>query len=925
MTVRLTARKVFILTLLLMGWAIGLTPAAISAPVFSVEYSVEFSPDMLVFDKIQEYDFVRLQEPGYLNRLGEPMLPMQVIKIALPEGMTVEDIRIADTKYQDISGEFNIFPSQPPIEIGQDEDELVFVEPNEDTYRSSQPYPESAVELIGQSDLAGQSMAEVAIYPVQYTPGNKKLSFLTSITFVLEGSDGYVCGDYLPANCSQETKEVYRRRLQKLVNNKEAIKLVEASAALKLTRSLPSTTPFDHVIITSDANALYYQPLVDWHTKRGLRDTVVTTSFIHSNYSGSDAKERIRNFIIDAHQNWGTMYFLLGGESSTIPFAYREYESTSVPSDSYYGDYDDDWEYEIYIGRMTAEGATQINRFVNKVLKYETDPPLLAYPTNAALLGMDLTISSDPPYYTLTRTENMKEYINENFIPSHFAVTTIYDTQSSNHLDDFKAALNTGQNVVNHSDHSNYSVMCTGDRNHGWCFYSSDIYDLTNYNKFCNIFSLGCYANRMDANDAISEQFIFGVDTTGAVSFTGNTRSGWFYVGDPFSLSSDLDVKWWISLFGYNWYKLGEALAVCKSMSNVHNQFPFSEWTLNLLGEPAMPVWTALPISMYVTHPTDIEALPQDFTVHVEKGGGVNLTDAYVCIWLDGNIYERGTTNSYGDVTFNISPSAVGTMYVTVTRQNYIPYSGEAEVYGNVPPTCYAPDDTVIFQCNPTTISLPVGCSDDDGNLAEGPELVSGRGQIVGGNWQYTPSIEDDSIEVTIRCTDSLDFFCETTFIVYFDFNDSPTCFVPNDTTIMKETPITELSLPVYAEDDDDNLIDGMVINGPGTLSEGYWLYTPTDDEVINVTVQYNDECGAVCESSFNIEYNVHACGDANGDLDINIFDVTYLITYLYLDGPAPDPLLTGNPNGDETINIFDITCLINYLYTGGPPPVCRY
>lgn len=63
--------------------------------------------------------------------------------------------------------------------------------------------------------------------------------------------------------------------------------------------------------------------------------------------------------------------------------------------------------------------------------------------------------------------------------------------------------------------------------------------------------------------------------------------------------------------------------------------------------------------------------------------------------------------------------------------------------------------------------------------------------------------------------------------------------------------------------------------------------------------------------------------GEANADGTINIFDITYLITYLYLGGPAPVPyaLCNGDPNCDCTCNIFDITYLIQFLYLSGPPP----
>lgn len=69
-------------------------------------------------------------------------------------------------------------------------------------------------------------------------------------------------------------------------------------------------------------------------------------------------------------------------------------------------------------------------------------------------------------------------------------------------------------------------------------------------------------------------------------------------------------------------------------------------------------------------------------------------------------------------------------------------------------------------------------------------------------------------------------------------------------------------------------------------------------------------------------------CGDVNNDEATNIFDITYLITYLYLGGPEPDCGISfagicGDVNNDSTINIFDITYLINHLYMGGPEPNC--
>ena len=63
--------------------------------------------------------------------------------------------------------------------------------------------------------------------------------------------------------------------------------------------------------------------------------------------------------------------------------------------------------------------------------------------------------------------------------------------------------------------------------------------------------------------------------------------------------------------------------------------------------------------------------------------------------------------------------------------------------------------------------------------------------------------------------------------------------------------------------------------------------------------------------------------GDANADGKINSADVSYLINYLFVGGPAPKPLEAGDANCDGSINSADVAYLINYLFVGGPTPGC--
>jgi len=58
-----------------------------------------------------------------------------------------------------------------------------------------------------------------------------------------------------------------------------------------------------------------------------------------------------------------------------------------------------------------------------------------------------------------------------------------------------------------------------------------------------------------------------------------------------------------------------------------------------------------------------------------------------------------------------------------------------------------------------------------------------------------------------------------------------------------------------------------------------------------------------------------HRSGDANGDGAVDIQDVTYIISYIYFEGPKPNPLIVVDVNNDNNVNILDISCLVRFLF----------
>ena len=78
---------------------------------------------------------------------------------------------------------------------------------------------------------------------------------------------------------------------------------------------------------------------------------------------------------------------------------------------------------------------------------------------------------------------------------------------------------------------------------------------------------------------------------------------------------------------------------------------------------------------------------------------------------------------------------------------------------------------------------------------------------------------------------------------------------------------------------------------------------------------------GTWSKQTWHFIYFIH--GDANMDGTIELGDVVYLITYLYKNGPAPDPLAAGDVNCDGIVELGDVVYLISYLYKNGPAPPC--
>jgi hypothetical protein len=64
-----------------------------------------------------------------------------------------------------------------------------------------------------------------------------------------------------------------------------------------------------------------------------------------------------------------------------------------------------------------------------------------------------------------------------------------------------------------------------------------------------------------------------------------------------------------------------------------------------------------------------------------------------------------------------------------------------------------------------------------------------------------------------------------------------------------------------------------------------------------------------------------YICGDSDGSGSVDIDDIMFIISYVFLGGPVPAPLEMSDVNCLEEVDIDDVMYLIGYVFLGGPEP----
>jgi len=668
-------------------------PSFVQADV--LHQTFEFSTSQIRYSTSNGYDQIYLDGCNITDDVGHPQLPVKTIHLALPPASLIEKIEIVSTESEYLPGTYRIFPAQPPRILSADEQGIVFVLPDSNVYASAKEYPGRLAEPAASGGLGGYQLAGVKVYPLQYEPQSRRAKFFTkieaAITYTTDGSKPLAARRRDP-----QLEGMHRKLLNTLVANPEQAVLNTVAPALYKGNLPPEDV--EYLIITSSSWVSRFTPLAEWKTKKGVPAKIVTTSWIYANYNGSDRAEQLRNFIKDAYQSWGVVWVLLGGDwwVTTGRYAWAmdvEYggadDENDIPTDLYFADLDGSWDDnlngtygevddnvdlypEVFVGRASCDGGSEVTAWVNKLIAYETNPPT-DYQLN---MGFFAEVLWSNPY---TDAGEAKNLIDDLYIPPRFdPITKLYQSLGNESAGAVIDALNAGQNIVNHDGHCwiDYMSMGSGGLT-GW-----DMDNLVNGSRQTSfLFSIGCWPAAYDY-DCVAEHFITNPNG-GGVAFVGNSRYGWGSPGNSeYGYSDRFDQQLFKAIFIDSLYNLGAALAKCKAVyvphSHQENVYRWCMYQTNLLGDPEMPVWTDIPQQFFVHHPNTIPSAGGEYNITVTTADTSRpVAGAMVCLLKENDLYERALTGPDGTAQFAVTPTSDGMMSITVTAHNFIPYQGE--------------------------------------------------------------------------------------------------------------------------------------------------------------------------------------------------------------------------------------------------------
>ncbi|MBM3322394.1 T9SS type A sorting domain-containing protein [candidate division WOR-3 bacterium] len=673
---------------------------AVPAMAGTVTRTVAFSASDLVFSQADGGDVVDLAGYPALIVPGSPRVPRVVEAVSIPAGAEPTGVELVAVDWQTVDGRYRLAPAQPdqPLPMPGRVHVPRLYPPDPAVYSASEAYPKEAVRRLEFGTLGGYRMAYAELRPVRWNPATGELQVATRLTYRLsyqqQGRDNLVPTERL--------QTLYGRMVRSLVANPRSVAANAPKVGKKSVTALPPGE-YDYVVISEPPLDTVFARLAQWKTLKGVPATVVTKSWIDANYTGYDLPDKLRNFIIDAYQTWGTHYVLMGGAAdhktsgqNIIPgrdawyirqgLGYYPDEDT-IPCDLYFGGLDGTWDYnnnhvygeradradmvsEVFVGRASVNNIAQAQNFVAKTLTYEQSPP--AGYLRRMLLPTAILWSS---YEERQLQESLAR-----MTPVGWQDSRLYERTGTLSRQAMRDSMNSGFGLGNWVGHGNENGIYMGSSPY---LNSSDADALTNGARQGVHASIACFTGAWDevpGGDCFAEHLMNRAGG-GTVGMAMNSRYGYGayaggYVPGP---SERLDTVFFSRIVNHGEYRAGQALAFSRAFwspyadsGGRYDMQRFCIYELNLFGDPELSVWSTEPVALSAAH-SGVVALGNNVPYHVTvtDPSTAPVESALVLLWKGSELYTRTYTNSSGQVTVLVSTQTPGPMLLSVNVRNH--------------------------------------------------------------------------------------------------------------------------------------------------------------------------------------------------------------------------------------------------------------
>ena len=526
---------------------------------------------------------------------------------------------------------------------------------NSEFYSSSDVYPENNLISSERMHSRGFDLISIQVVPYNFYPETNTLEVFTNIE-VLIHEVGERTED---VNLTTKRSRVFDSLLKDYVINFE----------LSDRREDYQNPSILYICGGNSESNSYFQDLVEWRHQQGY---IVNTASLSE--TGTSASS-IKNYIQNAYYDWENPpeYVAFVGDvggSYSVPTFYDGFGHNSYGNDCEgdlpYSQLDgDDFLPEVIVGRISVRSSNEIGVVVAKTLAYEKASYIGATGTDwyetAALVG-DPSSSGQSTIHTNQYIDNLMQ--NHGFEDVNTAYSGNYDGFMEDQLED-------GVLYMNYRGYLGVSGFDGNDINGANSGYMT---------PFATILTCGTGSFAED-NTCISEAMLrYGSvsNPKGAVAAvstaTWNTHT---------LFNNVVAMGMYDGIFSQDLPTTGLALASGK-LALLHT-YPtnsgeswvgaFTQWN-NLMGDPAVLLWTDTPSSFTVEHENFLNVGSNVLDIAVRDESNQPVSDAWVTI-LKGNdeIFETMLSDESGNVSFNWDGSTgVGDITLTITKRNFIPY-----------------------------------------------------------------------------------------------------------------------------------------------------------------------------------------------------------------------------------------------------------